>query len=85
MLEPLTRLIEVVGAIVCLCGFTPLAVYLWYGGNPPAKIEMLLERYTKVFECGTNSLFSRFKRKDDIIDITSDQTKKLSPPKEAAQ
>jgi hypothetical protein len=79
MLEPLTRLIEVVACIVCLCALIPLVVYIWYGGDPPPKIERLLERFTLVFERGADSIFSRLKRKD-YIDVTPQKPREITPP-----
>jgi hypothetical protein len=37
MLEPLTRLVELVAGLAALCFFVSLAVYLFYGGNPSLR------------------------------------------------
>ena len=81
MLEPITRLIEVAAGLAALCFFVTLGVHLFYGGNPPPKIERLLDRAMNVFERGADSLFSRLKRADrPMIDVTPEE-KDLIPPK----
>lgn len=85
MLEPITRLIEVAAGLAALCFFVPLGVYLYYGGNPPPKIERLLERAINVFERGADSIFSRVKRKEPpMIDVTPQKPKELDPPRKLA-
>ena len=81
MLEPITRLIEVVAGLTALCFFVVLGVHVFYGGNPPPKIERLLDRAMNVFERGADSLFSRLKRSErPMIDVTPEK-KDISPPK----
>jgi hypothetical protein len=80
MLEPITRLVELVAGLAALCFFVPLAVYLFYGGDPPPKIERLLDRAMAVFERGADSLFSRLRRDRPIIDVTPEKPRELNPP-----
>jgi hypothetical protein len=80
MLEPITRLVEVAGVLVALCFFTTLGIYLFYGGNPPPKIEHLLDRAMGVFERGADSIFSRLRRDRKMIDVTPAKPTELNPP-----
>jgi hypothetical protein len=80
MLEPLTRLVELTAGLIALCFFVPLGVYLFYSGNPPPKIERLLDRAIAVFERGADSLFSRLRRDHRIIDVTPEKPRELNPP-----
>jgi hypothetical protein len=80
MLEPITRLVEVAAGLAALCFFVPLAVQLFYRGNPPLKIERLLDRAMNVFERGADSLFSRVRRDRPMIDVTAEKTRELNPP-----
>jgi hypothetical protein len=82
MLGPITRLIEVAAELAALCFFVTLGVYLYYDGNPPPKIERLLDRAMNVFERGADSLFSRLRSKErTVIDVTPERPKKLPPTK----
>jgi hypothetical protein len=80
MLEPITRLVEVAAGLSALCFFVPLGVYLFYGGNPPPKIERLLDRAMAVFERGADSIFSRLRRDRTIVDVTPEKPRELEPP-----
>lgn len=80
MLEPITRLIEVVAGLSAFCFFVVLGVHLFYGGNPPPKIERLLDRAMGVFERAADSLSSRLRRDRPMIDVTPDKPKDTRPP-----
>lgn len=80
MLEPITRLVEVAAGLAALCFFVPLGVYLYYGGNPPQKVERLLERALSVFERGADSIFARIRGEKKLIDVTPEKPRKLNPP-----
>jgi hypothetical protein len=70
----------VAAGLAALCFFVPLGVHLFYGGNPPPKIEHLLDRAMAVFERGADSLFSRLRRDRTIIDVTPEKPRELNSP-----
>jgi len=85
MLEPLTRLVEVAAGLAALSFVVPLGVYLFYGGNPPPKIERLLNRAMTVFERGADSLFSLLRRERRILDVASEKPRELNPPEKIGE
>jgi hypothetical protein len=77
VLESFVWLAAIPLSFVTICFFVVLGTYPHYRGEPPPKIERLIERIVVIAEEGAHSVFSRLRRAPAVIDRRPD---KAEPP-----